>query len=54
MALHLFVDSKNNTLIHAFKGDETEAERFMTHKRETGNPIIHIRVENEKVTVGDD
>jgi hypothetical protein len=51
MTLHLFVDAQKELLIHAFRGEEKEAERFMKHRQ--GQRATHIRVENGNVTVVD-
>jgi len=50
MTLHLFVDVKNEILVHAFHGDENQAARFLKHPQE--HAVTHIRVENGEVHVG--
>ena len=50
MTLHLFVDVRTETLVHAFHGDEKEAARFLKHPHE--RPVTHIRVQNGRVLVG--
>jgi hypothetical protein len=50
MTLHLFVDVKNEILVHAFHGDEKEAARFIKFKHE--HPVTHIRVKDGQVFIG--
>jgi hypothetical protein len=49
MTLHLFVDAQKELLIHAFTGDEKEAERFKKHRQ--SQYATHIRVEKGNVTI---
>jgi len=49
MTLHLFVDADKELLVHAFRGDEKEADRFMKHRQ--GQRATHIRIEKGNVTI---
>lgn len=49
MTLHLFVDAQKELLVHAFTGDDKEAERFKKHRQ--GQRTTHIRVDDGNVTV---
>lgn len=51
MTLHLFVDTSKELLVHAFRGDERDANRFTNSHKE--HQLTHIRIENGIVHVGE-
>jgi Tat protein secretion system quality control protein TatD with DNase activity len=51
MSLHIFVDVNKEVVVHTFRGDEKEAQRFLKHRQE--HNVTHIRIQNGNVTVGD-
>jgi len=54
MALHIFVNAETELLIHVFRGDKKEAERFMKHTSLQGQPARHICVDHGSILVGSD
>jgi hypothetical protein len=51
MTLYIFVDANKELIVHTFRGDEKEAERFTKHKQE--HRITQIRIEKGDITIGD-